>query len=318
MGAYLLRRLVGAAFLLVLMSLAIYALIGLMPGDPLDLMLQADPHVTAADVARLKTLYGLDRPLLERWLAWLVAIAHGDFGYSRLYAVPAVQVLWPRLLNTLLLMGTSLFAAAALAFPAGIAAARRPGGRADRVIRLLASAGQAMPSFWLAFLLIILFAVELGWLPAGGSQGAAATGIQDRLRHLALPALTLTLVTAAALVRYVRAAVEEALREPFIRTARAKGCGGWGVVMRHALPQALPALATLVALHLGQLFSGALVVETVFSYLGMGKLIYDSILGNDYNLALLALMLATLMILLANLVADLAVAWLDPRVRYGD
>ncbi len=318
MSGYLLRRLLGVAVLLVLMSLAIYALIGLMPGDPIDLMLQADPHVTAADVARLKALYGLDRPLLERWLAWLTAMAHGDFGYSRLYAVPAIQVLWPRLMNTLLLMGTSFVVAVALAFPAGIAAASRPGGRLDRVVGLLASAGLAMPSFWLAFLLIILFAVELGWLPAGGSQGAAASGVLDRLRHLVLPALTLALVTAAALVRYVRATVEEALREPFIRTARAKGCGRWGIVMRHALPQALPALATLLALHLGQLFSGALVVETVFAYLGMGKLIYDSILGNDYNLALLSLMLATLMILLANLAADLAVAWLDPRVRYDD
>ncbi len=318
MTAYLLRRLLGAAALLVLMSLAIYALIGLMPGDPIDLMLQADPHVTAADVARLKALYGLDRPLLGRWLAWLGAMAHGDFGYSRLYAVPALQVLWPRLLNTLLLMGSSLLLAVLLAFPAGILAALRPGGRLDRTIGLLAFVGLAVPSFWLAFLLIILFAVELGWLPAGGSQDVGASGLADRLRHLALPALALTIVTAAALVRYVRAAVMEALREPFIRTARAKGCGTWGVVVRHALPQALPALVTLLALHLGQLFSGALVVETVFSYLGMGKLIYDSILGNDYNLALLALMLATLLVLLANLAADLAVAGIDPRVRYDD
>jgi peptide/nickel transport system permease protein len=315
---YILRRLAETAALLVLLSFAFVWLIGLMPGDPFDLMLAADPNVTAADVARLKSVYGLDGGLLERWWGWLRRVLAGDFGYSRLYALPALEVLGPRLVNTLVLMGLSLALALLLAVPAGIAAALDPDGPIDHVVSFLALAGYSVPSFWLGLLLIILFAVELQWLPAGGVGSIGGGDLLDRLRYLLLPVLTLTLLTAGTFVRFVRGAMIDALREPFIRTARAKGAGTWGVVRRHALRHAMPTLVTVLALQLGGIFSGAVVVETIFAYLGVGKLIYDSIMGNDYNLALLALMLATLMTLAANLLADLAYAWLDPRVTYAE
>jgi peptide/nickel transport system permease protein len=316
MAAFLARRLVESAIVLLAVSFVVYALIGLMPGDPIDLMLQADPTLTAADAARLKALQGLDQPLLGRWLGWLGRALTGDFGYSRLYAVPALEVLGGRLGNTLLLMGASFVLALAIALPAGVYAAARPGGLFDRGVNLLAFVGFSVPAFWLGLLLIILFAVELGWLPAGGTESLDGGGLLDRLRYLALPVLTLTLLTAGIFLRFVRAAMLETLREPFVRTARAMGVGEGRLLLRHALRHAMLPVVTMIALSFGGLFSGALVVETTFAYLGVGKLIYDAILGSDFNLALLALMLATLVTLLSNLAADLAYAWLDPRIAY--
>ena len=317
MITFIARRLIESALVLLVVSFVVYALVGLMPGDPIDLMLQSDPSLTSADAVRLKALQGLDRPLVERWLDWLGRAAQGDFGYSRLYSVPAVMVLGDRLANTLLLMGSSFVLALAIAIPTGVWAAARPGGLLDRVASLVAFVGISVPAFWLGMLLIILFAVELGWLPAGGTASLDGGGPLDRARYLALPVLTLTLLTAGIFLRYVRAAMQETLREPFIRTARALGVGERRILLRHALPHAMLPVTTMIALSFGSLFSGALVVETTFAYLGVGKLIFDAILGSDFNLALLALMLATLVTLMSNLAADLAYAWLDPRISYG-
>lgn len=315
MGAWLLRRLAGTAVLLLAVSFATYALIGLMPGDPLDLMAQADPSVTSADVARLKALMGLDRPLPERWLRWLARALRGDLGHSRLYAVPVTAVLWPRLLSTLGLMGLAFAVSLSIAFPAGIWAATRPGSAGDRLVGLATSAGVAAPTFWLGLVLILVFAVELRWLPASGEAEPGA-GPLAAAPHLVLPVLTLALPQAALFARFVRAAMLETLAEPFVRTARALGVGSRRLLLRHALRHAMLPVATVLALHAGALFSGALVVETVFARLGMGRLIYDAVLGNDYNLALAGLTLATAVTLLCNLAADLAYLRLDPRVTF--
>jgi peptide/nickel transport system permease protein len=173
-----------------------------------------------------------------------------------------------------------------------------------------------MPSFWLAILLIILFAVTLGVLPAGGMATTGVDSLADRARYLVMPVLTLTTVTVAGQLRYTRAAMIEALRQDYIRTARAKGLSTARVVYGHALRNAMIPVVTIMALDFGSLFSGALIVETMFAYLGMGKTIFDAIMGNDYNLAMAGLLLATATVLIANLAADLAYGWLDPRVTY--
>ncbi len=306
-------RLVEIAAMLALMSFAIYGLIGLMPGDPIDLMRSADPRATAADVARLKAIYGLDRPLVERYLAWASAALTGDLGYSRLFAEPVLAAILPRLVNSLLLMGISFVLAFSLALVLGIAAARRPNSPLDSAVNLLSFAGISLPSFWLALILMLVFAVELGWLPASGSSAA---GGGDRFRHLILPVTTLTLANLGPYTRYVRAAMRDALVQDHIRTARAKGASEVRVVIHHALPAALIPLVTILALSCGALVSGALVTETMFAYPGMGKLVFDAVMGNDYNLALATLLLATTTTMAANLAADLAYAWLDPRVSY--
>ena len=317
MRAYVLRRLLGTLGLLVLLSFLAYGMIGLMPGDPFDLMLAADPSVTTADVARLKAAYGLDGPLIERYLAWGARALSGDLGYSRLFGRPVAAVLLPAFAQTLLLTGTSLVLAFALALPLGIAAAAREGGFLDRTLNLAAFAGVSVPSFWLGLMLVVLFAVGLGWLPASGGGALAGGGFVEGLRHLVLPVATLSLVTWGVFFRFVRAAMQEALAEHHIRTARAKGCSERRVRYRHALPVALLPVVTVLALHLGAVVSGALVVETVFALQGMGRLTYDAIMGNDYNLALAALLLAAASTLIANLIADIAYAWLDPRITYA-
>jgi len=316
MSRFLARRVIEIALLLAIMSFVIYALIGLMPGDPIDLMISSDPHLTAADAARLKALYGLDQPLIERYWAWLKAALSGDFGYSRLYVQPALQVLLPRLGNTALLMGVSFTLTLAIAWPLGILAARRPGSAFDGAANLLSFAAISVPSFWLALMLILIFAVYLGWLPAGGIATIGDGGFIDRARHLILPVLTLTLVNFGPHLRYMRASMIETLNQDYVRTARAKGAGETRILLHHALRNALIPVITVVALSFGSLFSGALITETMFAYPGMGKLIYDSVLSNDFNLALAGLLFATLMTLLANLAADIAYAVADPRIVY--
>jgi peptide/nickel transport system permease protein len=315
---YLSHRLLEAAVVLLAMSFLIYLLLGLMPGDPIDLMASGDPNITSQDLARLKAVYGVDRPLIERYGHWLQAALAGDFGYSRLYAQPVTLLMAPRLANTALLMGLSFALALLIALPAGILAAVRPRSWLDYGLNLLAFAGISVPSFWLGLLMILLFAVTLGWLPAGGVHAVGNDTLGDRALHLVLPVLTLTMLTVGGVLRFTRSAMLETLRQDYIRTARAKGLGAWRVVVGHALRNAMIPVVTILALSFGTLFSGALIVETMFAYLGMGKMIYDAIIGNDFNLALVGLLFATLLTVLSNLGADVVYAWLDPRISYAD
>ena len=319
MAAYIIRRIIHSLIVIAVMSFVIYGLMGLMPGDPVDLMISADPNVTAEDAERLRALYGLDQPLWSRYLNWLGAAVQGDFGYSRLYAQPVWAAIVPALQNTLILLVSSLTLALLIALPAGIYAATRPYSVADYSINLAAFAGISMPPFWLGILLIMVFAVILGWLPAGGTADASgASGLWESLKFLILPVAALTIAGVGGHTRYMRASMIETLRQDYIRTARAKGLTENRVVLHHALRNALIPVVTILALDLGVLFSGALITETVFAYPGMGKLIFDAIMGNDYNLALVGLLLATALTLVGNLLADIAYASLDPRISYTD
>ncbi|MCH8834992.1 MAG: ABC transporter permease [Proteobacteria bacterium] len=316
MTRFLATRVAQSVIVLALMSFAIYALIGLMPGDPIDLMISADPKMTPEDAARLRELYGVDKPVVERYANWLVAALGGDLGYSRLYAAPVLDVLLPALGNTLILLGLTLVLSLAIGLPAGVVAALRPYSRTDYAINLFAFAGISVPAFWLGLLLIIVFSVILGVLPAGGTETVGGAGLWDQAKYLVLPVANLTLASVGGHTRYMRAAMMETLRQDYIRTARAKGAGRARVVLGHALRNAMIPVVTIIALQFGYLFSGALITETIFAYPGMGKLIFDSIMGNDFNLALVALLFATLVTLVGNLLADVAYAWLDPRIAY--
>ena len=314
---YLIQRVTESILVLIAMSFLIYGIMALMPGDPIDVMVQSDPNLTTSDAERLKALYGLDKPLLERYKNWLSSALTGDFGYSRIHNRPTLEILVPRLINTTWLMTASLFLSLILAIPLGIYSALHPYSRSDYFINLLALGGISIPVFWLALMLIILFSVSLGWLPAGGMGSTGDGGLTDRISHMILPVVTLSIASIGSLTRYVRSAMMEVLRNEYIRTARAKGLSRYKIVYKHALRNAMIPVVTVLALSFGTLFSGALITETMFSYLGMGKLIYDSIIGNDYNLALVSLLFATGLVLTGNLLADLAYAWLDPRISYG-
>jgi len=318
MTHFLLHRFWQSALVLVVMSFAVYSLIGLMPGDPVDLLITADPKITPEDAARLLELYGLDQPIIERYGNWLSAALRGDFGYSRLYARPVMEVLGPAIANTVTLLGLSLGLALLIALPAGIAAAYRPYSRLDYSINMAAFAGISVPPFWLALMLIIGFAVILGVLPAGGIGSAGDGGIWDNARYLVLPVVSLTIASIGGHTRYMRASMIETLRQDYIRTARAMGAGEMRVVFGHALRNAMIPVVTIIALDFGSLFSGALITETIFAWPGMGRLIFDSIMGNDFNLALVALLLATVLTLIGNFLADIAYVWLDPRVSFRE
>jgi peptide/nickel transport system permease protein len=318
MARHLALRLLQAALVLLLMSFLVYGLIGLMPGDPIELMAAGSPTMTPEDVIRLKAAYGIDQPLMARYGHWLSQALTGDLGYSRLSARPVAETLAGPLGRSAGLMAASLTIALLLALPAGIIAALRQGRAADHALNLAAFAAISLPVFWLGLLLIILFAVTLSWFPASGVETVGGGGsLADRLWHLALPSLALAVASFGHYLRYMRQAMISTLREPWIRTARAKGLSMASVVLRHGLRNALIPVATVLALDIGALFSGVLVTETVFAYPGMGKLIFDAVMGNDYNLALAALLLATCLTLLGSLAADIVHSLLDPRVKLG-
>jgi len=318
MFRYTAERIFQSLLVLLVLSFAVYGLIGLMPGDPIDLMIQSDPNLSQADAKRLKAIHGLDQPLIERYGAWLGNAAQGDFGYSRNHSQPALDVIASRIGSTGLLLGISLILSLAIAIPVGIYAALHPYSKTDYVVNLVCFAGISVPPFWLALLFIILFAVVLGWLPAGGMETVGDGGFLDRLQHLILPVVTLTIASVGDFTRFMRASMLQTLRQDFIRTARAKGLSMTRVVTGHALRNALLPLVTIIALSFGRLFSGALITETMFAWQGMGKMIYDAILGNDYNLALIGLMFATALTLIGNFLADIGYVWLDPRVSLSD
>jgi peptide/nickel transport system permease protein len=311
---FLLARTGQAALVLLVMSFVIYSLIGLMPGDPIDLMLASNPGATPEVVAHLRAIYGLDQPNLVRYAHWLLAAVQGDFGFSRTHAQPVLTVLLPALWQTTKLMLTSFVISVALAFVIGVLAALKPGGIVDAAVSLFAFAGISVPVFWLALVFILLFAVRWHLLPASGESTVGDGGVWDQARHLILPVATLALANTGQFTRFVRAAMIETLRMDHIRTARAKGAGEGRVVLIHALRNAMIPVVTVLALSFGGLFSGALITETMFGLSGMGKVIYDAILGNDFNLALTGLLFATLVTLISNLLADLAYGWLDPRI----
>lgn len=310
MTRLLATRLVQVAITLAILSLAMFLLIGLMPGDPIDLAIAGDPRLTAEDAARLRALHGLDQPLLARYLAWAAALLRGEFGFSRLFAQPVAAIIGPALLSTLALLGVALLVAATLGLALGMLAAARP--RAAPLVDAIAILGQSAPTFWLGILLIILFAVTLGWLPAGGTS---ETGGLDALRFLPLPVATLAIANLAAYARHSAAALSHTLREPWVTAARARGNGEARLLLRHAFPNAAVPILQVAALDAGALVGGALITETLFARPGMGKLIYDAVMGNDTNLALVALLLVALVTMLATLAADLAQRALDPRLR---
>ncbi|MDE2576892.1 MAG: ABC transporter permease [Rhodospirillales bacterium] len=314
MARFILRRTLQALIVLLVMSFVIYGLIGLMPGDPVDMMAAGNPGATPEVIAHLRAIYGLDQPLALRYWHWLLAALTGDFGFSRTHSQPVLEVLAPALWQTCKLMVISFVVSVLLSFTLGILAARKPGGVVDGLISLFAFAGISVPVFWLALMMILVFAVDLHWFPASGISTLGEGGFIDQARHLVMPVTTLALATTGGFIRFVRASMIEVMRMDHVRTARAKGATEARVVLIHAFRNALIPVVTVMALSFGVLFNGALLTETMFAQPGMGKMIYDAILGNDFNLALVGLLFATLVTLASNLVADLAYGWLDPRI----
>lgn len=327
MGEVDVRRLltrVGQYLLVVVAAVSLnFALPHLAPGDPVDVLYRGDAGgLTASQLDDVRADYGLDRSVPEQYVAYWQGVATGDLGTSVQHNRPVTQLLLERLPWTLLLVGTATVVAAALAVWAGAVAARRRGGRTDTSLVTALLVLDAMPGFWLAMVLVAVFAVGLGWFPSFGalvvgSGAAGVTRITEVVHHLTLPVATLVLATMGGTFLLTRGAMLEALEQPYVLLARAKGASERRVLYRHALRNALLPVSTTIALQFAVLLSGAVVVETVFAYPGLGRLMYDATVARDFPLLRGAFLLVVVGVVLVNLVADLLYPLLDPRVRGG-
>ena len=316
MRTYVLRRLLGAIPLLFGASLLIFLVFALTPGDFID----GNINLTPQRAAELKALYGLDRPLRARYLGWLGQLLHGDLGFSLQHQIPVSTLLGQYLWSSFLLALVSLLLYWTLSLAVGVLAAVRPYSWFDRVVTLGVFAAMSFPVFFLCLLLIKWFAVDLGWLPVGGmiSIGSNATGWDyalDVARHMVLPVLTLVMLQAGGLTRYVRASMLDALAMDCVRTARAKGLPERVVILRHALRNALLPLIALLGFELPGLFAGAIVTEKIFNWPGVGHIHIDTLAARDYPVLMSFTLLLAVLTIVGNLLADVLSALADPRIR---
>ena len=315
MRRYLARRLLLLVPVLVGVSVIVFMVLHLSPGDPVEIMLGA--QATQADRARLRADLGLDQPVHVQYVRWLGHVARGDLGRSLWMKRPVLAEVLLRFQATLILAGTALLLSTTLGIALGVASATRPNSLLDRLSATASLFGASMPSFWLGIVLMVVFALRLGWLPASGMYAPyGGGGLLDLLAHLLLPAVTLAAASVTIIARLTRATMLETLGQDYIRTARAKGVVERGVVLRHGLKNALIPIVTVVGVQAGYLLGGAVLTETVFAWPGVGTLMVQGILARDVPLVQGCVLVVALSFVLVNLAVDLVYAWLDPRIRY--
>jgi peptide/nickel transport system permease protein len=318
---YVVRRLLQAVPLLLVLSALIFTLLYLMPGDPLYRMLEGIPNLRAQDYERLRRLYGFDDPVYLQYGKWLWQLIQLNPGYSREYGQPVFDIIWPALKNTLVLTVAAVVIGKVIAVVLGIFSAVRQYSLGDYILTATTFIAYSVPAFWLGLMLIIAFSVKLGWLPTSGIVNSELTpgsweATVDWLKHLILPVAVLAISEIIQVQRFMRSSLLEVLRQDYLTTARAKGLSEQVVIGRHALKNALIPVVTIVAVTMPRVVGGSTVIETVFAYPGMGRLLYTSIMGNDYVVAMTVVMIIAVTVVFFNLLADVLYGWLDPRIRY--
>lgn len=320
MLAYSIRKLIFGIVVLLLTSVVIFTLVNLGYNPLADL--RQNPRISPEDVERIASIYGLDRPLHERYFVWITDFFQGNLGFSVNNQSPVAEVIGPRVWPTVLLMGSSLIFTVVIAVPFGIYSAVKKYSTVDKAGTLLSFIGYSMPSFWLGLILQLVFGVYLtAWAgtrifyTSGMSTGDG--GLVDLLQHLTLPVITLSVISIAAYSRFQRSAMLDVLSSDYLRTARAKGLSQRKVYLKHALRNALIPIVTLIALDMGVLLGGAIITETVFAWPGLGFLLADALYKGDYNVAMALLMISAVLIVFFNFVADIAYSIVDPRISYS-
>ncbi len=314
MLGYLTRRFLTALVSVVLASLLVFSALLLVPGDPAVVILGMNAHPEA--LAALRTRLGLDVPPAQRYVQWLAGVVRGDWGESLQFGRPVAALIWVRLgVSVPLALGAATIACL-IALPLGIWAALRRGSATDPIVILASQLGAAIPSFWLGLLLILFFAVELRWLPAGGFPGWDRSPI-DSIRALILPILALGLGQAAVMTRMTRAAMLDVLGQDYVRTARAKGLPQRSVIYKHALRNALVTIVTILGLSLTNVFIGSIVIEQVFALPGLGRMALTAIGNRDFPLLQGAILVYASTIVMLSFLVDASYGLLDPRIRYG-
>jgi peptide/nickel transport system permease protein len=312
---YLARRLLLLVPVLVGVSIVIFGVLHLSPGDPAEIMLGS--QATKEDLAQLRESLGLNEPLPVQYVHWLGHVVRGDLGRSIWMKRPVLPEVLGRLGATLLLTGTALLLSTVGGLALGVASAAWPRSLLDRLSAVASLFGASMPSFWLGIVLMVIFALWLGWLPASGMYASyGGGGVGDLLSHLILPAVTLAAASITIIARLTRSTMLETLGQDFVRTARAKGVAESGVLLRHGLKNALIPIVTVVGVQAGYLLGGAVLTETVFAWPGVGTLMVQGILARDFPLVQGCVLVVALAFAVINLAVDLLYAWLDPRIRY--
>ena len=315
MRRYVVRRLLLLVPVLLGVSIIIFMVLHLAPGDPAEIMLGS--QATQADLERLRTELGLTQPLHVQYVHWLGLVARGDLGRSIWMKKPVLGEVLARFKATLVLTGAGLLLSTVAGLTLGITSAVRPNSVLDRLSAVASLFGASMPVFWLGIVLMVIFALWLGWLPASGMFSPYGGGdLRDLLVHLALPAVTLAAASVTIIARLTRSTMLETLGQDYIRTARAKGVVERTVVLRHGLKNALVPIVTVVGVQAGYLLGGAVLTETVFAWPGVGTLMMQGILARDFPLVQGCVLVVALSFVLINLAVDLLYAWLDPRIRY--
>ncbi len=323
---YAIRRTLQAIPLLIFISVILFLILHQMPGGGLAAY-AGNPHLTAADIARLRHNLGLDRPVYVQYLAWLNQVLHGNLGWSQLNSTTVTEALLERLPATLELMVTAFLVSLVIGLIAGILAALRPYSTLDYFVTTFAFFGQSMPSFWFALMLQWLFAVNglhvqaFGYridfqLPSAGVMSTDGGGFWDLAAHLVLPVTVLALIQVATWSRFTRASMQEVLHTDYMRTAAAKGLPFGTILFKHGLKNGLMPVVTVIALTIPGVIGGAIITETIFAWPGMGRLFYTALGQQDFSLLMGYLIIISTLVVLSNLLADLAYGWLDPRVKY--
>jgi peptide/nickel transport system permease protein len=314
---FIIRRLILAIPTLLGITVLTFAIQRAAPGDPVRIFTYAEPDISQEEIVRLRSQLGLDKPLPVQYLVWLGRIVRLDMGRSYATHRPVTAMMGERIVNTLTLSLTALLIALPVGIILGVYSAFKQGTILDNIMRVFAVLGNTMPHFWLGLLFILVFAVHLRWFPSSGvsTLGQQGFDLLDRLWHLFLPAIVLATGGIANYSRYMRTETLEVIRQDYIRTAYAKGLVPWVVLYRHALRNALIPLVTILGGSLASLFSGALVIENVFSWPGMGRLGYDAVLQRDYPVLMGLTVISSVLVILGYLLADIAYAIVDPRIR---
>lgn len=319
MGKYLLKRILIAIPTLIAISMVIYLVLALAPGDPLGEMANS-PSITPEIRENIRRALGLDQPIYVRYFKWAIAFLTGNMGYSFVNPVPVSQLILQRLPTTLWVVGLAYLFSVLIAFPLGILSALKRYTWLDNLATTFAFAGFSIPPFFTGLLFILLFSVTLGWLPSLYDSTLAVTDTSSflaQIKQSIMPITVLSLFQTAVLMRYVRAAVIEQLNMDYVRTAYAKGLSSWQVIMGHVLRNALIPVVTLIALDVPTVFTGALVTEQVFRVPGLGSLLIDSINRSDTPVVMSITFIYAILIVVFNLVADILYGFLDPRIRYS-
>jgi peptide/nickel transport system permease protein len=318
MSRYLIRRLLIAIPSLIGISIVLFTVLALAPGDPFG-ELATNPNVPPAVRAALRVKFGLDDPVAIRYLHWFTAMLHGDWGFSFVSRVDVDQLILQRLPTTLFVIGSSQLLALMIALPVGIYAATRPYSLFDQIANALAFIGFSLPTFFTGIVFILVFSVYLGWLPSVYQSDVSATGWQwywEHFRNAVMPVAVLGLFQGASWTRFVRSAMLDVVRLDYVTTARAKGLPERIVVMKHVVRNALIPVVTLVALQMPAVFGGAIITEQIFRIPGIGSLLITSILANDTPVIMAVTFVFACLVILFNLLADLIYGWLDPRIAY--